>query len=1834
MKRGKKSFMKRATSVVLSAAMLLTGGGFDHMSLPAAKAADGSVSVWYQDSCVFMDSGCTDSTFTDISLICGATASVGNASPDAHAKKIYLEVAKFSDGKAIVNGFRETPRSDAVTHDKGQAQYAAARFEKADGVYATEISIRYQNDKTVTIKDSNGDGYFTPSEFATASATGVTYDKNSSDVWVSRWSVEDKGVSLNANGGSCDTESVNLTVGKTITELPENLTRTGYEFGGWYNTTAGMGADGSVSDDMTKGSSRVKAGDTYSGDYTTLYAGWRPHVYSVVFLANGGSGSMNTQNVNYGEKTTLSANQYTRDGYTFDCWKDDNGQSYGDGFAIDNLSSDDGGKVNLYAQWKPGEYTITYNANGGTGNTDATTVKYQNGGTLATNGFAREGYDFDGWNTNANGTGTNYTNGQELAGWNTKGGAVLYAKWKPHEYTIHFDANGGSGAPSDMTNVLYDQFKNLNGTSGMKRGGYTFTGWNTQADSYGTSYSDGQSVSGLTSKDKDTVTLYAQWRPNRITLAFDPNGGQIAEGHTAEDAEQEAVCGRSNTLKTQDFFANMGYTFSGWNTKADGSGQGYGDGDGYTNATAADGETVTLYAQWRDITYNICYHMDSTPNAADGQTVLDITAIDKNREYDTKYTVRSYQDAAFGADKGVDTVAYKQYKFLGWSLKKDSAMADYLEGGTVTRLTSKQGDTVDLYAVWEQKPSYIKCYYRFEGEDGTYPMTTEADSYLVGKADGAVDYTKGIREGSSVPYGYTYDTCVYYKTSKEDDLAGVDLEADKKAHAEEVGYRYPIKFEDNNDNGLNEQHLVYRYKRVAHTVTLLNGSGVSDYSAANGEGKGFTALKDKDGKTIGQTVAVKYGESLLFKAEPGAGYVLDSTALDDAGGTVNGLVTNGNGSITNSTVFQIEKMPNYDITIRLQARPMKYNVQFNQNIAVLGASGVMESLKDLDYGTVYKNLLKCIFVIPGYEFDKWTIGIDGTGDSFSEDDSFDHVGNINEDGKTVRLYAQWKKKEYSIALYSEPSDALPTGKYYAKNDEGVYLHKNGNDEVKQVSVPYKEGYVFGGYYTEPGGSGGQKIDERGFITRALTDGLKSDIRLYAKWTPVKYKICFTENNEQVSGYMADIDMVYDEKVTLPLNVKTRQGYDFVGWSTLPSGQGDFIKDGATVSNLSFTSNEQVYLYAQWKAHDYTIHFNGNGIGSGIMGDYDMAAKYGKTYNLPLNTFKSRNSYLTFKGWNTDPNLDYAIYGNGAAVKNLTPYDGGKVTLYAIWGYDENAKFAVRTWQQKASTVRTVSDMIAQNDGKPGYEVDWGKIYNQEYYDVKDTELLASKDAQFTLPSYDGFTAGYQADPVSADGIIYYDFYYDRNQYNLTVNAGDGNISSVSGNGVYYYGEDVTVEAVLQEGKFFGGWDVVSGELTLKNSQKYNRKMTMAMPASNIALKANSSDVEIPIPSDDPDSSVASGSGVVKNLGETPVPNGGIEISATVDYRLVPEGVTLISASSSNPSVAYVDKDGNLILGKSGTAVITLETSAGKFVYTIHMTGVNGVLEAGDVRDHYIKSVIYYVKNGEILTIPSTEKVPVISSGTIIKSTSTDPDVAYVGEDGYLVFGKDGETIITTETSEGTIVYKVVIKDGKITIQNWKDENVSGPSAEPSASSPADGNNGQAAPSATQTPGVPAATNVPNVTNAPAATNVPATGTVKNPAGTTNTMTVGGLTYKAVNGKAQVTKAAKSLKKAAVKNKISIGGKTYTVTVIASNAFKNCKKLKSVTFKNSSLTISKNAFKGCKNLKNVSLSKAKTLKISKGAFTGCKKVTFKAAGKNRMKFKKVIKKSGLKKFTVK
>ena len=224
--------------------------------------------------------------------------------------------------------------------------------------------------------------------------------------------------------------------------------------------------------------------------------------YAIAYNANGGSGSMSSQTKYYGKTLTLRANSFTRTGYTFQKFNTASGGTGTDYASGGSYTAN--AAATMYAVWKANTYTVSFDANGGSGAPASQTKTYGQNLTLTTAKPTRTNYVFKEWNSAANGSGVSYASGGTFSTAITEN-TTLYAQWYA-PYTVSYDANGGAGAPASQTKV---HGVNLTlSTARPTRAGWTFAGWSTSASASSVTYAPGATYSA-----NSAATLHAIWKP-------------------------------------------------------------------------------------------------------------------------------------------------------------------------------------------------------------------------------------------------------------------------------------------------------------------------------------------------------------------------------------------------------------------------------------------------------------------------------------------------------------------------------------------------------------------------------------------------------------------------------------------------------------------------------------------------------------------------------------------------------------------------------------------------------------------------------------------------------------------------------------------------------------------------------------------------------------------------------------------------------------------------------------------------------------------------------------------------------------------------------------------------------------------------------------------------------------------------------------------------------------------------------------------------------------------------------------------------------------------------
>ena len=334
--------------------------------------------------------------------------------------------------------------------------------------------------------------------------------------------------------------------------------------------------------------------------------------------------------------------------------------------------------------------------------------------------------------------------------------------------TLNYDGNGAGVTnvpPSESKDVEPNTFAEFTVSSTVpERAGYTFKGWNTEADGSGASYSAGATVKVFAGTSE---TLYAQWDEDKqeATLVFGPNAGTDTVDNMPSDMTDTPKAGETSvafpiptTIPTRE-----GYEFKHWNTKDDDSGDTYERG---ATINVPVGTTGTLYAIWGDknpdtdlLETKLIYDA----NAADAVNV-DPAVVTKNvaRGEKAQFIVTSDKPTRPG------------YTFAGWSIIPDAEVA-YNPDSVVE---VEAGAEMILYAVWVKN---VKLEIIYNGNAADAENVPAADVEWVAPGE---SYTFTIANGPTRP-GYRF---VEWNTADNGTGDSIKPGQTTLLHAGEKGY--------------------------------------------------------------------------------------------------------------------------------------------------------------------------------------------------------------------------------------------------------------------------------------------------------------------------------------------------------------------------------------------------------------------------------------------------------------------------------------------------------------------------------------------------------------------------------------------------------------------------------------------------------------------------------------------------------------------------------------------------------------------------------------------------------------------------------------------------------------------------------------------------------------------------------------------------------------------------------------------------------------------------------------------------------------------------------------
>lgn len=389
-----------------------------------------------------------------------------------------------------------------------------------------------------------------------------------------------------AEGGTVSLPSGSFTVaGSTVTGgdvVSAAKPKAGWHFVGWYEkgalTPVSKVATLTVTSDMMQNSLTENGTPVLEVRYVAVF---EPNTFTVCFHANGGQGSMGDQTFGGANSPrNLTENAFIKAGYKFDGWaeySDEEKPSHGtetiyrDGALFENVTAyrgeqiKDGDTITLYAQWREIEHvTITYTAypdslgsvvlnsksKAAVQNDPAVQseiiyekVNPETGEIVGATAKVNHGSVFTGWYNDLTKENVETSETFVPKKQNDRYVSASYvAYFRPYRYTLHYEANGGTGKKMDDQIFQHGQILPLNDCT-YSREGYDFMGWSMSADNV--KQFDNKAEVGFSSllqtsdepKDNAEATLYAVWKEQSVTI-----------GYVSSDAELGTVTVGSETI--------------------------------------------------------------------------------------------------------------------------------------------------------------------------------------------------------------------------------------------------------------------------------------------------------------------------------------------------------------------------------------------------------------------------------------------------------------------------------------------------------------------------------------------------------------------------------------------------------------------------------------------------------------------------------------------------------------------------------------------------------------------------------------------------------------------------------------------------------------------------------------------------------------------------------------------------------------------------------------------------------------------------------------------------------------------------------------------------------------------------------------------------------------------------------------------------------------------------------------------------------------------------------------------------------------------------------------
>ena len=877
-------------------------------------------------------------------------------------------------------------------------------------------------------------------------------------------------VTFDSDGGS-EVKSQEVSDGKKATE-PDAPTKTGYTFGGWFvKTTEWNFLAYTVTENVT------------------LKAKWEARTYTVSFNYNNGNGNNGSIIATYDSEMPSINGVPTRTGYIFAGYYDsaNNGTKYYNADLTSAKTWDKTSNTTLYAHWVGVDYSVRFDGNGSTsGRMDNQAFVYATAQNLNANRFARTGYTFASWNTEADGSGTSHDNSASVNNLTTEnnGTVVLYAQWKINQYTATFKNFDGEILYSVKLN--YNEIPVYAGETPVKERtaefSYFFSGWDKEIVAI-----------------SENVVYTAQFisETNKYQIVWENYDGSIIKTDTLLYGTEPNYDG---DIPVKPSTQQYTYVFAGW--------------------------TPAIEKVIKNIEYTAVYT----------QTINKYTVTFKN--YDG--SILSCSTVEYGANAAYNATTpqrpdenHKSYEFKGWSDSLNNITANkdviavyivydvynftYIDGTSKT-ITVLEGTTIDdliptntstivsgnLETSYEWKKRNNYEYFEVEKTRNVYNIT-----YLL---NGGTNDTRN----PSVVYG---DENYRLYAANKIGYEFVSWCTDEDLTAEILSL----------NNIANNTTLYAKYKPIVYSIT---------YYLFNGE----NALKNPDSYTIEDEINLKEASKI--------GYTFDGWFLDETFNLPIEIISKKTGDICLYALFTSNEYSSTfldGVTVTLKVfgyNDIKYYLNYGDNFDPYSYDIMSNYLTD-DYNKYYgeESYFEGWFnndkLIDSSLSISEDIVLDGV---FDDTVTSSYLNMFSNDGTTKHDITNPDLTNYGTKEYRFRVPTLCDGiisiEYYLNlsGRDGYYGGDMSIQDVTNIKSLYSK-HVYSKDKNSSLSGSATIIAIPGSVICVHTESYSGG---YIKFTSQRRKSIILSHRSMEESVR------YDESIKLP-NVAFRDGYKFIGW---------------------------------------------------------------------------------------------------------------------------------------------------------------------------------------------------------------------------------------------------------------------------------------------------------------------------------------------------------------------------------------------------------------------------------------------------------------------------------------------------------------------------------------------------------------------------------------------------------------------------------------------------------------------------------------------------------------